>query len=68
MNVKTPASGMARAFGSKAVGTAETSDLAHRTPEIQTSHMRRRFNLSPAVAAAVAAHCFSVPEHWSCRT
>lgn len=64
MKVKTPASGMARAFGNVAVGTADVPDLAHHTPEIQTSRLLRRFNLSPSVAAAVAGHLYAVPEHW----
>lgn len=65
MNEKTPASGMARAFGNVAVGTADVPDLAHRAPEIQSARLRKRFVLSPALAAEIAQHLHAVPEHWS---
>lgn len=64
MNGRTPATGMARALGNVAVGTADTSDVAHRALEIQTSHLRRRFNLSPAVAAVVAGLAFPQVDTW----
>ena len=65
MNVKTPASGMARAFGNVAVGTADTSDLAPRTSQIQTEILRHRYRLSPAVAAVTASLLYPPREHWS---
>ncbi|GLS74637.1 hypothetical protein GCM10007890_66550 [Methylobacterium tardum] len=65
MNVKTPAGGTARAFGDVAVGTADTSDLAPRTSQIQIEILRHRYRLSPAVAAATAALIYPPREHWS---
>ena len=68
MNVKTPgACRRSGAFGNVAVGTADTSDLAHHTPEIQTARLRKHFSLSPAVAAVIAGHLYAVPEHWRAR-
>lgn len=42
----------------------DTFHVAHRTAEIQTAHLRRRFNLSPAVAAAVAGLAFGQADSW----
>jgi hypothetical protein len=67
MNVKTPASGMARASGNVIVGTADTSEIAHRALEIQTTHLRRRFNLTPAVAAVVAGLAYGQADSWRVR-
>lgn len=65
MNVKTPGAGQrARAFGNVIVGTSDGSEVAHPTAKIQTSHLRQRFNLSPALAAVIAAHAFGTPETW----
>lgn len=67
MNARTPAeaNGEGSAKGVSLVGDA--FDVAHRTAEIQSGRLRRRFNLTPAVAAAVAAHCYAVPESWRAR-
>jgi len=65
MNGKTPGAGRRTgAFESVIVGTSDASDLAHPTAKIQSEHLRQRFNLSPSVAATVAALAFNVPENW----
>ena len=65
MNVKTPGAGRRTgAFGNVIVGTSDTSEIAHPAAKIQTEHLRQRFNLSPAVAAVIAAHAFAVSETW----
>ncbi|MCJ2023931.1 hypothetical protein [Methylobacterium sp. J-067] len=65
MNVKTPgACQRTRAFGNGVVFAADPSEIAHPASKIQTDHLRQRFNLSPAVAAVIAAHAFAVAETW----
>lgn len=65
MNARTPAeaNGEGSAKGVSLVG--DTLDVAHRTAKIQSARLHRRFVLSPALAAEIAAHLHSVPEHWS---
>ena len=64
MKVKTPANGMARAFGNVASGSADAPEIAHCPAEIQIRNLRRQFNLSPAVAAATAALLYPQVDSW----
>ncbi|SDO58994.1 hypothetical protein SAMN05216360_1292 [Methylobacterium phyllostachyos] len=68
MNGRTPAAANGEGSGRNVGLVGDTFHVAHRTAEIQTARLRRRFALSPALAAEIAQHLHAVPEHWSCRT
>lgn len=68
MNGKTPAGGTARAFGNVIPGRADASDLAPRPLQIQTTRLRERFGLTPAVAAATAALAYPNTDTWAARS
>lgn len=65
MNVKTPGAGRRTgAFGNGVVFAADPTEIAHSASKIQTDHLRRRFNLSPALAAVIASHVYDTAETW----
>jgi hypothetical protein len=42
----------------------DLSEIAPTPLEIQTARLRARFDVSPAVAAVIAAHAFGVVDRW----
>lgn len=60
-----PATAMAKASGSNvAVGTADIHQIHLRTSDFQNHHLRRRYGLSAATAAAVAELAFPRIDWW----
>lgn len=64
MTARTPAAANGEGSGKSVCLAADTFQVAHRAAEIQTAHLRRRFNLSPAVAAVVAGLAYGQADCW----
>ena len=65
MNEKTRASRGATAGLSNGAFLAVSAAEYGPTPQsLQAEKLRRRFILSPAVAAVMAGHLLAKPEHW----
>ena len=67
MNGRTPAATNGEGSGRNVSLVGDTFHVAHRTAEIQTAHLRRRFNLSPAVAAVIAGLAYGQADSWRAR-
>ena len=65
---EAPATGMAKASGNVAVGTADILQIALRPSDFQQHHLRRRYGLSAATAAAVADLAFARADTWRARS
>lgn len=65
-NDRTPA-GQGEGSGKGVCLAADHFQIAPHRSEIQKNHLRSRFGLTPAVAAALADLAFSRTEHWSRR-
>jgi hypothetical protein len=61
---EAPASDMAKASGNVAVGTADTFQIALRSTDFQKHHLRHRYGLPAATAAAVAELAFARSDTW----
>ena len=65
--MKKPAHRGATAGLSKCVRQDRNERYASATAALQARNLSHRYGLSDAVAAVVAGHLYSVPEHWSAR-
>lgn len=65
-NDRTPA-GQGEGSGKGVSLVGDTIQIAPHRREIQKNHLRSRFGLPPATAAALADLAFSRIEHWSGR-
>ena len=52
------------ASGIVAVGTADHPEVPVTAHEIQSARLRARYNLSPALAAVIAAYAYGVADRW----
>jgi len=52
------------ASGCHFAGAIDTPEIAASTQEIQTARILARFDFSPAVAAVIASHAYTVAETW----
>lgn len=67
MNARTPAAANGEGSGKNVSLVGDSFHVAHRTAEIQTAHLRRRFNLTPAVAAVAAGLAYGQADSWRVR-
>ena len=67
MNEETRASRGATAGLRNAFLAARNETYASSPHSLQAQRLIRRYGLSPAVAAVVAAHVYAVPEVWGGR-
>jgi hypothetical protein len=61
---EAPASGMAKASGSNVCSAADILQIHLRTTDFQNHHLRQRYGLPAATAAAIADLAFARSDSW----